>query len=238
MKQINLYQAEFRPTKVVMPARLLLSSVALFLLILFALYGWGHWQLKNLQVEVVQAEQNANAATSQLAASLGKMHKIDPNLATETQSLEARVRTLQLAQDAISKGELGSDTGYSVYFRALANIVHSGAWLTKVTISDRGRAMDLQGRVLTGADSARLIANLRNAPLFVGLSFSGLVVGSPNSAVSTPAASTLAARASDLAQADARFLTFSLKARLPEASAEQAAQLPEQLPEQLPGGRP
>jgi len=211
MKQINLYQAEFRPPKVVLPARLLIFSGALFLLLMLGLYGWGSWQLKHLQAEVVQAEQRAQAVSRQLAASLAETRQKDPGLALEAQSLEAQLRALKLAQDAIASGELGSDAGYSAYFRALANTVRPGAWLTKVTISDSGRAMDLQGHALTGTDSARLIASLRSAPLFVGLSFSGLEVGPPD-----VAASKSAAREENQTDVVAKFLAFSLNARLPE----------------------
>lgn len=213
MKQINLYQSEFRPPKVVLPARALALSGGVFLLGLFALYAWDGWQLRQLQVQVDQAVQRADAVTRQVQAGALGVRAADPAVAAEAQALEARVRALQRAQDAIASGELGAETGYSAQFRALARTGAAGAWLTGVTISDRGRAMDLQGRALTGADSARLISNLRREPLFVGLSFAGLEVGAPE-----VDAATAEEAASARAQAP-HFLAFSLSARLAEPAA-------------------
>ena len=215
MKQINLYQAELRPPKVILPARALALSGVVFLLGLCALYAWDGWQLRQLRGQVEQVVQRAEAVTRQVQATALGARQADPAVATEAQTLEARVRALQLAQEAIASGELGAETGYAAQFRALARTGTAGAWLTGVTISDSGRAMDLQGRALTGADSARLIANLRREPLFVGLSFAGLEVGAPEPG---PGLTQPEDTASTKAQAP-RFLVFSLSARQVEAAA-------------------
>ena len=180
IKQINLYQAEFRPPRVVLPARSLALSGVVFLLGLLALYGWQSWELKQLQVQVSQVEQRANAVTRQIEASAVGAQASDAGLVSEAQSLEARVRALKLAQDAVASGELGSETGYSAHFLALSRTVRTkGAWLTGITVAESGRALSLQGRALSGADAARLVADLRRDPVFVGLSFSGLTVAPP-----------------------------------------------------------
>jgi len=217
MKQINLYQAEFRPPRVILPARSLAVSGVVFSAGLLALYAWGSWQLGQLQRQVGQIVQRADAVTRQLQTHAPGARQADPNVALEAQTLEARVRALQQAQEAIAGGALGVETGYSAQFRALARTAGAGAWLTGVTISDSGRAMDLHGRALTGADSARLIASLRREPLFVGLSFAGLEMHPPAQAADVeqiePQRSTAKPRQAP------RFLEFSLHARLPETAA-------------------
>lgn len=222
MKQINLYQAAFRPPKIVLPARALLLSAAVLWVGLLALYGWGNLQLKQSQRQVEQVVQRADALTRQVAASAPDARTPDLNLAREAQTLEASVRALQLAQDAIARGELGSESGYSAQFRALAraadNPASLGAWLTGVVISEGGHGMTLQGRALNGADAARLIANLRREPLFVGMSFSGLEIGAP-------AAQSSGAPVTQVDAAPA-FLEFSLHARLSDPVAEAAEQAP------------
>jgi len=119
-----------------------------------------------------------------------------------------RARALKLAQDAVANGELGSETGYSAYFLALARTVRTnGAWLTGVTVAESGRALSLQGRALNGAEAARLVADLRRDPVFVGLSFSGLTVAPPE---------TSQKRGDEPAEQAAetpRFLVFTLNAR-------------------------
>lgn len=216
MKQINLYQTEFRPPKVLLPAHALAVSSVVFLCGLLMLYAWGSWQLRQSRQQVGQVVQRADAVTRQVEASAPGAHRVDPAVAAEAQALEARVQAMQRAQDAIASGVLGSETGYSAQFRALARAVgnpaSSGAWLTGVTISDSGRALDLRGRALTGADAAHLIANLRREPLFVGLSFAGLEVLTP------PPKKSPQQPGQEVGKplAAPRFLEFSLNARLTE----------------------
>jgi hypothetical protein len=79
--------------------------------------------------------------------------------------------------------------------------------LTGVTVAESGRALSLQGRALSGADAARLVADLRRDPVFVGLSFSGLTVAPPE---------TNPKRGDEPAEQAAetpRFLIFTLSAR-------------------------
>lgn len=183
MKQINLYQAAFRPPSVVLPARKMLLSGAVFVFGLLLLYVWNNWQLRLLHDQVEQITRRAEAVMRQVDASAPGSTQSNPAVAAEAQKLEARIRALQLAQEAIANGEVGSETGYAAQFRSLARAAgnHSspGAWLTGVALYDNGRALDLQGRTLSGAATADLIGNLRREPLFVGLSFAGLQVGAP-----------------------------------------------------------
>jgi hypothetical protein len=226
MKQLNLYQSEFRPPKVLLPARALVFSGMVFMVGLLVLYVWGNWQLSSLKQQVAQVVQRADALTHQVKANAPGAHQADPTSVAEAQTLEARVRALQLAQDAIASGALGSETGYSAQFsalaRALGNSARPGAWLTHVKISESGHAMDLQGRALTGADSARLIANLRREPLFVGLSFAGLDVHAPKMEGATEEAASAqpvaTAGRSPEVRTPPRFLEFSLNARLSESA--------------------
>jgi Tfp pilus assembly protein PilN len=208
IKQINLYQAEFRPPRVLLPARSLALSGVVFLLGLLALFGWENLKLKQLQAQVSQVEQRANAVTQQIETSVVGAPGRDAALIREAQSLEERVRVLKRAQDAVASGELGSETGYSAYFLALARTVRTqSAWLTGVTVADSGRALSLQGRALSGTDAARLIADLRRDPVFVGLSFSGMTVAPPE---------TNPKRGDEPAEQAAetpRFLIFTLSAR-------------------------
>ncbi len=221
MKQINLYQAEFRPPNVLLPARKMALSGGVFIAGLLALYFWNGWQLRQLQLQVGQVVQRAEAVTRQVLASTPAASQAAPELLQQAESLEAKVRSLQRAQEAIASGAVGSKAGYSAQFLALARAVGSsatpGAWLTGVKLFDSGQAMDLRGRTLGGAETARLIGNLRKEPLFVGLSFAALQVNPPlpKFGEETPV---------QAADQPPRYLEFSLNARLQEASGQKAAQ--------------
>lgn len=225
-KQINLYQAAFRPTSVVLPARKLLISGGVFIAGLLALYFWNSWQLRQLQQQVTQVVQRAAAVSSQVQASAPGARQADPGVAIEADALEARISALQLAQAAIASGELGSETGYAAQFRALARAVgdtaSGGAWLTGATLYDSGRAMDLRGRALSGDAAARLIGNLRRESLFVGMNFAGLQVGPPPQDAVVNGTTTNVATA-NVAAAKPAYLEFSLDARPAELANATAA---------------
>lgn len=212
MKHINLYQAAFHPPKSILPARKLLAGGVVFLCGLLAVYAWDAWRLTQLRREVSQLTQRAGNLEAQVNAYNVTM-PADPRVLAEAEAVEARLRNLQLAQEALAGGVLGSTSGYSAQFRALARARVAGAWLTRVEISGRGNEMNLHGRALTGEDSAKLITNLRREPLFVGLSFAGLTLAPPEDkskeGETTPAVDGAAPR----------FLEFTLNAHLNQASA-------------------
>lgn len=214
MKHINLYQAAFHPPKTPLPARKLLAGGVVFLCGLLAVYAWDAWRLAQLRQEVSQLTQRAGNLEAQVNAN-NVTRQADPRLLAEAEAVEARLRNLQLAQEALASGVLGSTSGYSAQFRALARARVTGAWLTRVEISGRSNEMNLHGRALTGEDSAKLIASLRREPLFVGLSFAGLTLAPPEDKSkdmeTTPAAGG--------APAVPRFLEFTLNAHLNQASA-------------------
>lgn len=209
MKHINLYQAAFHPPKTPLPARKLLAGGAVFLCGLLAVYAWDAWRLAQLRQEVSQLTQRASQLEAQVNAS-NVVRQVDPHMLLEAESVEARLRNLQWAQEALASGVLGSTTGYSAQFRALARASVPGAWLTRVEVAASGHELNLRGRALTGEDSAKLIASLRREPLFVGLSFAGLTLDPPEDK-SKDAETTAAA---GVVAAIPRFLEFTLSAHL------------------------
>lgn len=227
MKHINLYQSAFHPPRTVVPARQILTGGAVFLCGLLALYAWDAWRLTQLKREVGQL--TARATTLEAQVNSGQATQLaDPHVLAEAERMETRLHNLQRAQDALNSGALGSETGYSGHFRALSRARVAGAWLTRVEIDERGQAMNLHGRALTGEDSARLIAGLRREPLFVGLSFATLAVAPPK--IEAPSG---AARGETRGAADdtpPRFLEFILNARVPETA--------ETRPAPVAGGQP
>ncbi|MEW5788421.1 MAG: PilN domain-containing protein [Pseudomonadota bacterium] len=209
MKQINLYQAEFRPIKVVLPARALALGVLGLAAALLAFYGWQQWELQRFRQDVArvvaQAEQVAGQTTAGAPPRLA-----DPHLQAEAAALEARLATLERAQAAVAAGALGSPAGYGGHFRALAKAAGPGAWLTRVEVAGLGKELTLQGRALAGEDTARLIARLGGQPEFTGLDFALLDVAPPAERPEGEAAP--------------RFLAFTLAARRTAPA--------------LPGGKP
>jgi hypothetical protein len=178
-KQINLYQAEFRPPQIVLPTRSLLLGVAMFAAGLLLLQAWDSWQFRRYRQEADRMSAAAERIERRLAEVAPVTHPADAKVVAEAEVLEARIRALQLAEDAVASGALGSEAGYAAQFLALSRATVPGAWLTHVAITGNGQVMDLQGRALQGGAPARLIAALGRQPLFRGLSYAALDVHPP-----------------------------------------------------------
>lgn len=234
-KQINLYQEAFRPARVALPAQSLFLGVAAFALGLVALSAWDAWRVAQLRGETDGVVARADAVARQVERAAQAGAQADPAVVAEAAELEARVRALQAAEAAVASGVLGSETGYSAQFRALARARVPGAWLTGVEIANqganqgagRGLEMNLRGRALDGEAPARLIAGLRREPLFHGLTYAALTVRPPaapgqgGAQTGTPGTPAEAKDATP-----PRFLEFSLDARLPEAASPPAGAQP------------
>ncbi|MBI5331603.1 MAG: hypothetical protein HZB71_13460 [Betaproteobacteria bacterium] len=207
MRYINLYQDEFRPPRVMLPATLVLLLAAVFATLLGAAWAWQGVRLAQFRQEVEAVKTRADALAAQAAALQQPTRQANPGLMAEAESWERRVQALQRGQEAVARGEVGSESGPSARFRALAHASVPGAWLTRIEIAEAGREMRLEGRALSGEEPARLIASLRKEPLFAGLNYAGLNLDAPKEEAGPAKA----------APAAPRYLEFTLHARLNEA---------------------
>ena len=223
MKHINLYQAAFHPPRTVLPARKLLAGGAVFLCGLLAVYAWDSWRLQQLRQEVAQLAQQAAKLEARVKIS-ATPRQADPRVLAEGETLETRLRYLQLAQQAVESGALGSAAGYAAQFRALARARVPGAWLTRIEVDERGREMNLYGRARSGEDSAHLIASLRREPLMVGLSFASLTLEPPQEEKEERELGVAPVRTRS--KTPPPYLEFALSARFPVAAPPPAAGAP------------
>jgi hypothetical protein len=210
-KQINLYQAEFRPVRPVLSTQSLLLGAAAFAAGLAALHAWDRWELHRLRTEADLVVQRAEGLEQKLAQSATPPRQADPAVLAEIASLEARVKALQRAQELVTSGALGSDAGYAARFIALTQAKVPGAWLTRIEVTQGGKVMNLEGRALKGEDAARLIHALGRQPTLSGLAYAKLNV-QPAKAEEKAADKTTPA-ATDK---DPGYLEFSLSAEVGE----------------------
>jgi Tfp pilus assembly protein PilN len=234
-KQINLYQAEFRPVQVALPTGSLLLGVVVFAVGLLLVHGLDAWQFEKFRTDVDALSRQADQLEQRLARASQSIRQADPHVVAEAAQLETRIRSLEQAHTAINSGAMGSAAGYAAQFSALKLATAPGAWLTHVDISNRGHDMSLTGGALQGDAPANLIAALRRQPLFTGLTYAGLQVNpakegneagtsdaQAGSAASRPALSGAAdATGSTQPQRPPKspeYLVFTLTAQLPEST--------------------
>lgn len=182
MRHINLYQDEFRPPAVALPAGLILRLCGLFLLGLLLVHGWQQWRLSVLRTETDTVKAQARQMDSRAQTVRTAAKPADPRVLSEAEAWERRLAALHKAQQALEEGAAGREAGFSGPFRALAQATVSGAWLLRVDMAGARREMSLHGRALTGEDAARLVASLKRQPQFTGLRFAALELETPKDA--------------------------------------------------------
>lgn len=177
-QQINLYQAEFRPRKVVFPAAGLLRAGLLWLLGLAAIYGYGAWQLRDTGAAMRQLEYRVQAIERRAEAQRRQQDggKSSVDLAKQAEAAEAKLQALNNAAAAVEAGAIGSDKGYAEHFRAFSDAMVPDVWLTGFQIGPRGEIVKLVGRALDSEGPARFLYGLRAQSLFQGLKFSFLQI--------------------------------------------------------------
>lgn len=181
MRYINLYHAEFRPPRVVLPFALMARATLLFLLALIVLYLYQVWDADRqksvndrLEARVVQLEKRLETD-----ARRGAPLAADPLLAEQVQALERRIQALARVEEVVASGALGTPFGYSSQFRSLAQAIVPGAWLTGIVLEGKGNTLSLTGRALASEDAARYVNRLRQAPQFAGFSFAAMELRAP-----------------------------------------------------------
>ncbi len=148
MKQINLLPAPPRRPWLSAPA------AALSLLACSLLPGWQAWDGQR-QIEAAQRlagdRERELAAQQQLLLALQKKlgdseatHDIGARIA----ALEPQTRVSKDLLERLKAGELGSLDGYGAQLAEFAALPQRGVWVTRVTISNAGRALRVEGRAL------------------------------------------------------------------------------------------
>lgn len=190
LRHINLYQVEFRPARVPLPASRMLAGLGLLLLGLLAVWGWGLAQNRALEAEVARVGRQTEALEGRLNALDKGRPAAGPVSAEAIRRLEARLAGLSRAEQDIRSGAAGSMQGWSAQFDALARVRVSGLWLTGVSLEGHPPVMTLRGRTLDGTSPARYIAQLRRQPQLAGLEFAALEIAEPETKPGPPAADT------------------------------------------------
>ncbi len=176
MQQVNLYQPELRPRRVVLPARQVVLIVGLFALALTVVHAWTYSRLLPLRERAAAVEQQliaAEARVDQLRESY------PPRVADAAlrKRLERRRATLAHTREiavGLRNGAYGAIDGLSGYLAGLARQHVDGTWLTRVRVVRGGRSLGLEGKALAAELVPAYVDRLSNESLFRGKAFEAL----------------------------------------------------------------
>lgn len=138
------------------PKKALLSApnAALSLLLCGALLGLQAWSgSRDVEAARAAAERSGLELKSQqqlMQALQKKLGESDNphNIAAQIAALEPQTRVSKDLLERLKSGELGSLDGYGEQLTEFAGIPQRGVWVTRVTISNAGRALRVEGRSL------------------------------------------------------------------------------------------
>lgn len=184
-QQVNLYQPMFRRQRRVFSAVAMLQVLAVVLGALFAIYGFGQWQLAGLREDLQRLEAR-RAEAEQRNAALEQRYPApvkDPKLEAEVRRLGREVARKERLLAALSEGAFGNSTGFSTHLRSLARSHVQGLWLNGFVLASGGTEVALRGYALQPELVPVYLQRLAEQSPFKGRAFSALdirrVAGAP-----------------------------------------------------------
>ncbi len=151
-------------------------------MVVFAsIYLYGQAKLQPLQEQSTQvradiAKMNAQLSKMENTATAESPSKL---LENEIARLSADLQKRQQIKDMLESQTLGNTAGLSSYMTAFARQHVQGMWLTKITVSNGGRNLGLQGKTLTSELLPQYLTRLAGEDVLNGLSFNVLNLSRP-----------------------------------------------------------
>ncbi len=182
MQQVNLYQTQFKPKKVILPAQQVLL-IALIPVLLFGLLSivmsskqtsleeklagqTEQFQLQQQQLDSLQQQLNAR--------------KENPLLRAELNEIQQQLVSKQILLDHLSSQTFGNQHGFSMMLTALSKQHIDDLWLTQFSLLNSGQFIALQGSAYTSQLIPEYIDNLAKSEQFQGKNFSVFQLQQPD----------------------------------------------------------
>lgn len=182
MQQVNLYQAQFKPKKVILPAPqvLLIALIPVLLFSLISIVMSGKQtsieeELASQTEQLKVQQQQLNTLEQQLNA-----RKESPLLRAELNDIEQKLVSKQILLDHLSNQSFGNQHGFSMMLTALSKQHVNDLWLTQFSLLNSGQFIALQGSAYTSQLIPEYIDNLAKSEQFQGKNFSVFQLQQPD----------------------------------------------------------
>lgn len=180
-QQINLYHPIFRRQAKKFSAKAMVQATVVVLAGTAALYGYGWWQLGQLQAQLVAAEEDRLAAERQMERAGQGIAAVpyDAGLVQEVRELEVRLSIDERMREALARDAFASRSGYSQYLAAFARQHTPGLWLTGIEIAGAGNSLSLTGRATQPERVPEYLQRLSSEPVLAGKRFEVFQIARP-----------------------------------------------------------
>jgi hypothetical protein len=179
-QQVNLYQDTAPPWRPFGSATLTMAAAAVSAC-LALIWGYGTWQVHQLQ-QAVTALQHQRQAQQSMLSSLDTLPGGAANgtdLQSRIQELDAELAARQRALALLQGHAAGSISGFSGQLAALARHPMPGLWLHRITFSDLTGSMSLAGEVTDPDRVPRYLRALGTERTLAGMRFDRLAIQRP-----------------------------------------------------------
>jgi hypothetical protein len=172
-QQINLFDARFAPARLRFSARqggLLLAALLLL--------SWAAAQGLLRAADQAQASAQATqAGMAPMRAQVGTLAaRYQDGTAAELARLQAADAIQRRVRAALDAGAAGVREGHAEVLLALARQASGQLWITGLSVSDDGNAIDLEGRMTDSSVLADYLHRLNAEPRFKGRPFAQLTL--------------------------------------------------------------
>jgi len=174
MQQVNLYQEQFKPKQVILPAQqvLLVAILPIIIFILLTIY-FANTQ-RSLDDELAAQTEQTQQQQLQLDALQLQVDSLkqNPLLLAELNALRQQLDSKQILIDYLTNQTLGNQHGFSTMLTALSKQHIDDLWLTQFSLLNSGEFIALQGSAYTSQLIPEYIDNLAKSEQFQGKNFS------------------------------------------------------------------
>jgi hypothetical protein len=172
-QQVNLFQSEFHVRGDLMCAKNVQIGLAvtLSLLILISAFDFIKERSQSNYLLELQSQQTELEIVLQNAKQIAPSMVIDNRLKQRVATYQHDVAMKQQVLDALSGQSFGNTSGFSAFFKSLANQNVTGLWLTKLNISSGGKDIGISGSAFQPELVPDFLTGLSAETIFQGTNF-------------------------------------------------------------------
>ena len=176
-QQVNLLTDDLKPKRDPLSLGQLLSLWGAFAAVLVVFSGWGGaslWQLADEEAEKREQWRLLQKTNEQLKSSTSET--ADPTLEAEVTALKSNRADQERLMAALMHYHTDQAHGFSHYLNDLAEHQVDGMWLSRITLSDGGGRIQLQGVTLDPQHLPLFLRELSKGEAFNGHRFDELTL--------------------------------------------------------------
>ena len=149
MQQVNLYQLEFKPQKMMLDLQQLILGIIVLMAIFLALGSWLSSKRTALSEQVKQEEHMLTSMQTQVAQleAIVTSGLKNGNVDKEIKNIEKEIQLKGLALNTLKTSDIASSGGFSLLLKGLAESKSDQLWFTDIELQNdvlklKGQTMD------------------------------------------------------------------------------------------------